>query len=161
MNNHPPDYPSLALYPNRLFDASDSGSLTLTELQEGIAKLPLSRKCNMTFADYEEMTADLVGFDEDGEKSIDFVAFDQLIRKELRAFAQRNLGPCALPPTRVPSALLRDGGQSKVTCHCAILQLAPSETPSTSRRKHFSGRSKSCLLTTRTLKTCYQRRVQS
>ena len=46
----------------------------------------------MTPEDYEEMTANLVGFDEDGEKTIDFAAFDQLIRKELRAFAQRNLG---------------------------------------------------------------------
>ena len=78
----------------RVFDADNSGLLSLHELQEGIRKLPLPRPCNMTMEDFEEMTRNIQLYDDEGERILDLVTFDALMRKELRTYAQRSLASC-------------------------------------------------------------------
>jgi len=90
----------------RVFDADNSGSLSLPELQEGIRKLPLERKCNVTIEDFEDMTKDIQLFDDDGEKMVDLAAFDTLMRKELRSFAQRSLAQCIRKTPDVDAQIL-------------------------------------------------------
>ena len=79
------------------------------------SQLPLERTCNVTIEDFEDMTKDITDF-EDGEKVVDLAAFDALMRKELRAYAQRALANSIRKTTDNDSQVLLSAIKMMLVC---------------------------------------------